>query len=105
MGAADSDIDQEGNGCPDIGTYLLGSGAIGLDVRVRDMGTDTVHEEGVGRIPPQGGPQADGAETAEGAGRRRDLLPDGGCDGGDGFSGGGDLCLPPPEHSSSIYCD
>ena len=29
------------------------------------MGPDAAHREGVGRIPPQGGPQADGEENAE----------------------------------------
>ena len=31
--------------------------------------------------------------------------PTGGCDGGGGFTGGGDLRLPPPEHSCTVYCD
>ena len=105
MGAVDLDIEQGGSGCPDIGTDLLGGSAIGNAVRVRDMGPDTAHEEGVGRIPPQGGPQADGAETAEGMGRRMVLPPAGGCDGRGGFAGHGDLRLPPPEHSRAVYCD
>ena len=54
--AADSDIDQGGSGCPDIRIYILGGGAISPDKWVRDMGPDTTYEEGVGRIPPQGGP-------------------------------------------------
>ena len=33
------------------------------------MGPDAAYEEGVGQIPPQGGPQADGTATPEGAGR------------------------------------
>ena len=52
MGAAKSGVEQGGSGCPDIGTYLIGGGAIGTDLRVRDMGTDTTYAEGVGRIPP-----------------------------------------------------
>ena len=40
MGAAESYINQGGRGCPDIGTDLLGGGAIGLAIRVRDMSTD-----------------------------------------------------------------
>ena len=60
MSAADSDIDQGESGCPDIETYLLGGGAICSDIRVIDMGPDALYEEGVGKIPPQGGPQDDG---------------------------------------------
>ena len=74
---------------PGHGTDLLGGGAIGPDIWVRDVGSDTAHEEGVGRIPPQGGPQADGTETAEGVGRRLVFSPSGICDGGGGFVGGG----------------
>ena len=29
------------------------------------MGDDAVHQEGVGRIPPQGGPQDDRGATSE----------------------------------------
>ena len=39
------------------------------------MGPDAAHEEGAGRIPPQGGPQADGEVTAERKGRRAGLPP------------------------------
>ena len=105
MGTADSDIEQGGRGCPDIRKYLLGGSAIGPAVRVRDMGPDAANEEGVGRIPPQGGPQADETETAEGAGRRMVLPPAGGYNGGGGFAGGGDLHIPLSEHSIAIYCD
>ena len=70
VGAADSYTDQGGSGCPDIRTDLLGSGALGPAVRVRDMGPDTAYEEGIGRITPQGGPQADGTAAVEGAGRQ-----------------------------------
>ena len=75
MGAADLNIEHGGSGFPEIGTYLLGYSAIGNGVWVRDMGPDAVHEEGVGRIPPQGGPQADMAATGEGVGRRLGLSP------------------------------
>ena len=105
MGPADSDIEQGGSGFQDIGTYLFGGGAIGHAVRVRYMVPDATHEEGFGRIPTPGGPQADGAATVEGAGRRMDLPPSGGYDGGGGFAGGGNLLLPSPEHSSAIYCN
>ena len=96
VGAADSYIDQGGSGCPDIGTDLLGGGAIGTAVRVRDMGPDAAYEEGIGRIPPQGCLQSDGTEAMEGAGQRLDLPPYGGCDGGGGVAGVGDLRLLSP---------
>ena len=37
------------------------------------MGPDAAHEEGVGRIPPQGGPQDYGSGTVEGKIRRLGL--------------------------------
>ena len=64
MVAVESGIEQGGIGCPDIGTDLLGGGTIGPDIWVRYMVPDAAYEEGVGRIPPQGGPQADGMATA-----------------------------------------
>ena len=88
-----------------IVTYLLGGGAICTAIWVREMSTDAAYEEGVGQIPSQGGPQADGMETAEGLVRRLVLPTYGGRDGGSGVAGGGDLRLRPPEHSSAIYCD
>ena len=96
MGSADSDIYQGSIRCPCVGTGLLGGSAISNDVRVRDMGPDAAHEEGVGRIPPQGVPKPDRAETAEGTGQRLGLPPAGGCDGGGRFAGGGDSRLQPP---------
>ena len=96
VGASDSYIEQGGSGFPDIGKYLIGGGAIVHYVRVRDMGPGAANEEGVGRIPPQGGPQADGVTTAEGKGLRLGLLPAGRFDGGGGFAGGGYLRLPTP---------
>ena len=104
MGADESDIDQGGSGCPDIGTDLIGGGSIGTAIRVRYMVPDSNYEEGVGRIPPQGVPQDDRAATTEGAERRLGLPPDGGCNGGGRLPGGGDLRLLPPEQSSTIYC-
>ena len=52
MGAADSDIEQGGRGCPDIGTYLIGGSTIGPAVWVRDMGPEPAYAEGAGQIPP-----------------------------------------------------
>ena len=42
------------------------------------MGPDAAHEEGAGRIPPQGVPQADKAATIEMTGQRLDLRTSGG---------------------------
>ena len=69
------------------------------------MGPDAAYEEGVGRIPPQGGPQADGTEAAEGTGHRLGLTLYGGCDVGGRIIGVGDLSISSPEHSSAIYCN
>ena len=69
------------------------------------MGPDAAYEEGIWRIPPQGGPPADGTAALEGEGRRLGLPPYGGCDGGGGVAGVGDLRLLSPEHSSAIYCN
>ena len=66
---------------------------------------DAAIEEGVGRIPPQGGLQADGMAAVEGVGWRLGLPTSGGCDGGSGVVGYGDLRLRPPEQSSAIYCN
>ena len=43
MGASDLVNEQGGSGCPDIGADLLGSGTIGTDIRVRDMGPDNAY--------------------------------------------------------------
>ena len=94
MGTADSSIDQGGIICLYIRTDLLGVSSISTSVRVRDMGPDTAHKEGDGRILPQGLSQADGEATAEGGGLI--LPPDGGCDGEGGLAGGGYLRLLPP---------
>ena len=52
MGAVDSGIEQGWRGWPDIGAYLLGGGAIGPDIRVRDMGLYAAYVEGVRLLPP-----------------------------------------------------
>ena len=53
------------------------------------MGYELPHWEGVGRIPPQGGPQADREESLESKGWCMDITPTGGLDGGDRATGGG----------------
>ena len=60
------------------------------------MVNDPIHQEGVGRIPPQGGLQADRKVNLEREGRSVDIPPTGICDGIGRSEGGGDLCLPPP---------
>ena len=42
------------------------------------MGTEAPHKEGVGRIPPQSGPQAEVTSTVDGTGLRLGLPPVGG---------------------------
>ena len=69
------------------------------------MDYDPPHWEVVGRIPPQGGPQADVEATSAREGWRVGIPPSGGCNGGGGAAGVVDLHLPPPEHSFTVYCD
>ena len=69
------------------------------------MGPDSAHEEDFGRIPPHGGPQADGEATAERTGLRVGLPPSGGCNVGGRLVGVGDLRLPMTEHSRTVYCN
>ena len=51
-----------------MGTDSLGGGAIGPYIRVRYTSPHAAYEEGVGRIPPQGGPQDDRTAALEKAG-------------------------------------
>ena len=60
---------QEGFGCPDLGPDLLCSGPVGPVVRVGDVSDDPQNWEGVGRITPQGGLQADKEATLSREGR------------------------------------
>ena len=43
------------------------------------MGPDAAHQEGFGRIQPQGGLQDFGEVTVENMGWRMGITPDGGC--------------------------
>ena len=63
MGATVQGVGQGGRECPYLREYLRGGGSIGSIVWVGNVGDDTVHLEASGRIPPQGGPQADGTAT------------------------------------------
>ena len=51
------------NGCTNVRNNLRDSGLGGSDVWVVDVGYDTAHRWGLGKIPPQGVPQADEMET------------------------------------------
>ena len=63
MSAAGEVAEQGRCGCPDLGVDLLGVGSVGHVVRVVDVGGESLNWEGVGWIPPQGGPQAHGEAT------------------------------------------
>ena len=103
MGAADLGVEKGGCGCPDLGPYLLGSGLVGHNLRVRDIGHDTEHWEGFRWIKPKVGLQYDGEVTSERTGHSIGLSPDRGRAGGGRIAGGGDLRLTLPEHSRTIY--
>ena len=83
------------------GPDILGGGAVGHDLRVKDVGHDTPHWEGFGLITTQGGPQADGEANSKRAGRRMVLYPDGGSNIGGGVAGGEYLRILPLEHSAN----
>ena len=74
-------------------------------VQVGDVGDDTTHRKGVGRVPPQCGPQADWEATSAREGRHVDLPLSGGSNGGGGTTGGGDLHLPPLEQTCTVHCN
>ena len=90
-------VEQVGCVCPDLGGGLYGSGSGGYFVWVGDMGDDTAHWEGFERIPPKGGPQADGTTTSERSGRRVGVSPAGGNNGRDKVTGGLYLSLLLPD--------
>ena len=81
MGAVFQGFEKGVCGCLDLGENLLGGGSGGSNVRVRDVGDDTTHWEGFGRIPPQGGPKDDGMTTSDQAGRWVGVFPTGRSDG------------------------
>ena len=59
MGESDAGLEQGGGECLDLGPDILGGGAVGPIVQVRDVVDDDANWEGVGRIPLQVGPQFD----------------------------------------------
>ena len=60
------------------------------------------HWKDLGKLPPQGGLQTDGEDTTKGTVWDVGVPHTGGDDGGDGTTGGGDLHLPPQEHSRTL---
>ena len=70
-----------------------------------DAGKDTTHWEEFGRIPPQGGPKADGMATTDEYCWEVGVSPAGKGDVGGGVTGGGDLRLLLPEHSCTVHCN
>ena len=57
-------VGQGGRGCPYLGENLRGGGSGGSVVWVGDVDDDTAHWVDSGRIPSQGGPQADRVATS-----------------------------------------
>ena len=82
----------------------IGRGAGSHALWVGNVGNDNVHWESFEKIPPQGGLQADGETTLERTGHYIGVSLAGGRDGRGGITEGGDLCLPPIEHSRTVYC-
>ena len=68
-------LDQGRRRYPDLRTYILGGGEFGPVIRIRDVGDDDMHWEGVGRIPPHGGPKADRETTLDREGWNVDIPP------------------------------
>ena len=105
MGTTVQGVGKGGHGLPDTRNNLRGSGPGGPAVWVGDMGDENLHWDGVGRIPPQGGPQADGTETSEGEGCEVVVSSTDRSNVGGGVTGGGDPRLPPTEHSHTVHRD
>ena len=95
VGTNEKRAEQGGCGCPGLGKYLLRGVPVGHVVRVGDVGHYPTHWEDFGRIPPQGGPQADGEATSTRKGQCMGIPPSGGNSGGCKTEGGGDLRLSP----------
>ena len=64
-------------GCPYARNNLCGSGPGGSPPWVGYVGDDTAHCEGFGRIPPQGGQQANGTATLDREGQEVGVSPAG----------------------------
>ena len=66
MGPAVSGADQGGSGCPDLREDLRGGGSGGHALRVENVGNDTTHPEGFGRILQQGARRLTGRQPQRG---------------------------------------
>ena len=104
VGANEEGAGKRGGRYPDLKPDKLGGGPFGNDLQARDVGDDPMHQEGVGWIPQQGGQHSDGETNSSREGRRVDIPSDGGRDGRGGTVVSGNLRLPPPEHSHTVYC-
>ena len=105
MGAAVQGFEQVCCVCPYLGENLHGGGSGGSVVWVGYVGDDTVHWDGLGCIPPHGGPQDDGTTTLERVVRWVGVSPTGRSDGGRGSIGGRDLSIPQSKNSCTVHCD
>ena len=88
-----------------FGDNLCGGGSWVHDVWVGDMGGDTAHWKGFGRIPPQCFPQDDGTTTLERAGWWMGVSYYVGSNGKVGITGSGGLRLMLPQHSCTVHCN
>ena len=102
VGATVEGVGKGGRGCPDLGKNLPGSGPGGPAVWVGDVGDDTTHWGGVGRITQQVGTQADETTTLEGGRREVGVSPTVRSYGRGGVTGVGELRLLPPEYSHTV---
>ena len=82
--------------CPYLKDNLHGGGSFSDYIQVGDVGDDTAHWEVFGRIPPHGGPQADGKTTLERTGRWMGVSPARGSNYRGDLTGSGYLRLSPP---------
>ena len=105
MGAANDGADQGGCVLPDLESDILGGGTVSYVVQFGEVDDDPLHWGGIGWIPSQVGPQADGEANLVKEVLRVGIPPSGGCYGGGGTSRSEDLCLLSLEHSRAVYCD
>ena len=78
VGEADAGLEKGGGGCPELRTGILEGGPVGPAICIQDVGDDATHQEAVGRIPTQGGPQVDREANLDREGRSMDIPSAGG---------------------------
>ena len=103
VGTADVRVGERGNVLPDVRDILCVSCTGSTFVWVRYVGQVPAHWDYLGSIPPQGGPQTDGAETTDGNGWEVGVPPYGRGDGGSRPTGGRVLRIPPPDQSHTVH--